>query len=93
LAAAFAKLSDSTGQPLRIPDYLSGIQRLATNLPDGRVFVGDWTQMLIGVRTDLRFARVLDQRYADELAVAFLAYIHCDVALAHPEAFAVAPAA
>jgi hypothetical protein len=42
---------------------------------------------MVGIRTDLRFARVLDQRFADTLEIGLLAYLRADVQLQHPEGF------
>jgi HK97 family phage major capsid protein len=53
------------------------------------VFTADWSQLLVGIRTDFRL-RFLGERYlADNLQYAFLAYLRADVQLAQPTAFAV----
>jgi HK97 family phage major capsid protein len=53
------------------------------------VFTADWSNLLIGIRTDFRL-RFLGERYlADNLQYAFLAYLRADVQLAQPTAFAV----
>jgi len=74
-AREFAKLKDSTSQPLRTPEFLANIPRFATNqvptnLTVGTgttcsdIFTADWRQLLIGVRTQL-MVKVLSERYAD----------------------------
>lgn len=60
-ATTLADLRDSTGQPMRKPDAIGELQHFITNsLPttdsDGAgssSYVGDFSQMLIGVRTDI----------------------------------------
>ena len=53
------------------------------------VFTADWSQLLIGIRTDFTL-RFLGERYlADNLQYAFLAYLRADVQLAQPAAFVV----
>jgi HK97 family phage major capsid protein len=93
LAGAFAQLRGvATGDYLVPPSYLDAVARFETSQVDpDDLYVGDWTQLLVGIRTDLRFSiRVLDQRYADELMIGLLTYLRADVQLAHPEALAVA---
>ncbi len=48
--------------------------------------MGDWRQLLIGVRTELQI-KVLDQRYADNGQTGFIAWWRGDVAVARPKAF------
>jgi HK97 family phage major capsid protein len=53
------------------------------------IFTADWSNLLVGIRTDFRL-RFLGERYlADNLQYAFLAYLRADVQLAQPTAFAV----
>jgi HK97 family phage major capsid protein len=53
------------------------------------VFTADWSNLLVGIRTDFRL-RFLGERYlADNLQYAFVAYLRADVQLAQPTAFAV----
>jgi HK97 family phage major capsid protein len=87
IASTIAKLKGND-QYLQPPSYIAGLARLESNqVSPGGVFIGDFTQMLVGIRTDLRLARLLTERYIDELNYGYLAYIRMDVALAHPEAF------
>lgn len=64
-AAAFAKLEDSTGQPLRAPAVWELVRKLVSNqvpvnLTQGSsnvasdILVGDWSNLLIGVRMETR---------------------------------------
>jgi HK97 family phage major capsid protein len=53
------------------------------------VFTADWSNLLVGVRTDFTL-RFLGERYlADNLQYAFLAYLRADVQIAQPTAFVV----
>lgn len=90
-------LADSTGQPLQVPPSLSGIVRHATtNIPvdltqgtatnASAIILGDFTQLLLGVRSELRI-ELLRERFADAGQYAFIAHMRMDVAVAQPEAF------
>jgi HK97 family phage major capsid protein len=60
-----------------------------TSTDTSNVFTGDWSNLLVGMRTDFRL-RFLGERYlADNLQYAFLAYLRADVQLAQPAAFVV----
>jgi HK97 family phage major capsid protein len=60
-----------------------------TSTDTSYVFTADWSNLLIGIRTDFRL-RFLGERYlADNLQYAFLAYLRADVQLAQPTAFVV----
>jgi HK97 family phage major capsid protein len=91
---SLAKLKDAQGQYLRPPDMLANLPRYATNqvptdLTMGTAnntsdaFVGDWKQLLIGVRAGFAI-EVLKERYADRFEIGFLAHLRADVALARP---------
>lgn len=100
-AAMFAKLTDSTGQPLQRPPLLAGLTELVSNqipvnLAQGtsndtsELYVGQWDQLLIGVRPSLAIRVVkLDQTFAASMQVGLIAYLRADVAVAHPAAFAI----
>lgn len=98
-AKTFGTLVDSTGQPLRKPPLIDGMSDLISNqIPNNltmgtsnitsEIFTADWSQLLIGVRSSIRF-QVLTERYADNLQIGLLAHLRADVALAHPEGFVV----
>lgn len=93
----FAKAKDTTGQYLTPPAALDGIARLETaqiptNLTVGTateasdVFTGQWSELLIGVRTQLEIT-VLRERSADVGAYELMAWARMDVAVARPAAF------
>jgi HK97 family phage major capsid protein len=60
-----------------------------TSTDTSYVFTADWSNLLLGIRTDFNL-RFLGERYlADSLTYAFLAYLRADVQLAQPSAFVV----
>ncbi|HEY2363488.1 MAG TPA: phage major capsid protein [Candidatus Angelobacter sp.] len=93
-----AKLKDTLGQPMRKPDLIQNLPFLpTTSVPINQthgtssvaseIVVGDFTQMMFGIRTRLRI-RVLQERYlGDNLQYGFLADLRADVALRHPQSF------
>lgn len=97
-ARAINGLSDTTGQPLRLPTRLVGIPPLATTscsvtetqgtaTTASSILLGDFSQVFVGMRTSLQIS-VLDQRYADTGQVGFVSWLRADVALARPAAMA-----
>lgn len=98
-AAALAKLRASpSGEYLRQPSYLDPVKEYVTNQigfdggsPDSTtVFCGDFSQLLIGIRSSftLEVSRVAGDAFS-KLQIAVRAYLRADVQLAHPEAFVV----
>jgi HK97 family phage major capsid protein len=60
---------------------------VGTSTDASYVFTGDWSQLLVGVRTDFNL-RFLGERYlADNLQYAFLAYLRADIQVGQPAAF------
>jgi HK97 family phage major capsid protein len=58
-----------------------------TSTDTSYVFTADWSQLMVGIRTDFTL-RFLGERYlADNLQYAFLAYLRADVQVAQPTAF------
>lgn len=91
LAIALAKFKETTtAQPLRMPAALEGLRQYRTNQVTGDVFVGDFANLLIGLRTSFRLevSRVAGTAF-ENLQVWVRAYLRADVQLAHPEAFVV----
>lgn len=91
------KFSDTTGQPMRPPVALENIPMLtSTIVPINQVqgtannascvIMGDFSKLLIGVRTLLRI-EVLRERFADNHQYAFVAHLRADVGVAQPAAF------
>ncbi|WP_435589177.1 phage major capsid protein [Micromonospora chalcea] len=99
MAQKLAKTYDTTGQPLTMAPDVAGLERYITNqIPSFTqgtatgtatdVFVGDWTQLLIGQRLDVTI-QTLTERYAEYGQVGIVAHWRGDVALARPRAFSV----
>lgn len=92
----YAKLLDSTNQPMQRPELIRDLQFLdTTNVPvnlgspvETEVILGYFPMMMIGVRSEISI-QVLKERYADANQVAFIARMRADVQLMHPEAFGV----
>jgi HK97 family phage major capsid protein len=83
------------GDYLRPPAYLDSVREFVTNAidigsPNGGFIVGDFTQLMIGIRTSFRLevSRVAGDAFQN-LQVWIRAYVRSDAQLAHPEAFAV----
>lgn len=88
---------DTTNQPLLPPPALKDLPLLTTtSVPIDQtqgtannassIIMGDFKQMMIGVRSYLRI-EVLKERYAENMQYAFLAHLRADVQFTHPEAF------
>jgi HK97 family phage major capsid protein len=95
----YAGAADSTNQPLRAPADLEGLQKFISNqIPSFTqgtmttratdVFVGDWSQLLIGQRLDFT-VQTLTERYAENGQIGIVAHWRGDVGLARPRAFSV----
>jgi HK97 family phage major capsid protein len=98
-ARQYAKAYDSLGQPLRIPADVAALETFVSNqIPSYTqgtmtsratdVFVGDWTQLLIGQRLDLNI-QTLTERYAELGQVGIVANWRGDVQVARAKAFSV----
>jgi HK97 family phage major capsid protein len=97
----FDKLKLSTGEAYPIPPSVQAIPRrtsrqvpidatVGSSTDCSEAYVADWSQVLVGMRTDIRVGlQVLKERYADNLQVGLLGYLRADVQIAHPEGCAV----
>jgi len=94
-----AKLKDTTNQPMMKPQMLNELPFLATNqvpinLTQGTnndasdAFIADWSQLMLGVRTQL-VIEPLRERYADNGQLGFVSWWRGDIAVARAAAFAV----
>jgi HK97 family phage major capsid protein len=90
-----AGLVDTTGQPLNVPNALSGIPFLTTtalSITDGvgsdesTVICGNFANLMIGLRNDIRI-EILKERYADTHQYGFVAVARFDVGVSHASAF------
>lgn len=104
-AGTLDRLADSTGQPLRPPPSVEGIRQLVTaQLPENLVqgtatnaseaYVGEWSDLLIGVRRTLvieasREASDATDSAFRQLQVHIRAWLRADFAVAQPSHFTV----
>jgi HK97 family phage major capsid protein len=92
LATAIAKYKSSVdAQPLIVPPSVAAVSELRSNqAASGEAYFGDWSQLMIGLRTSFRLevSRVAGDAFS-KLQIAVRAYLRADVQLAHPEAFVV----
>jgi HK97 family phage major capsid protein len=98
-ATSLSKLKEATTNAYMAPPAgLAGIPRLNTkqipiNLTVGtstdcsEIYTGDWSQLMVGIRTDFQLLFLRERFVADNLQYAFLAYLRADVQLAQPAAF------
>jgi len=100
MAKFYAKVYDSTNQPLQRPPVLDQFQWFSTaqipasftqgtsttNMSD--VFAGDWTLLLIGQRLDFT-VQTLVERYAELGQIGIIAHWRGDIGLTRPRAFSV----
>jgi HK97 family phage major capsid protein len=93
-----AGLTATDGQPLNAPSVVAEIPTLSTSkIPIDQdqgtssdastIFVGDFRQLMVGVRSELR-VDVLTERYADTMEIGFIAHTRLDVQIAQPAHFA-----
>ena len=94
-------LKDASYQPLRRPNLPDGFKELVSaQVPDNIVvgtspdttdlYIGAWGNLLIGVRPTIGVRiKALDQTFAGNMQIGLLAWLRADIAVAHPEAFAV----
>lgn len=96
-AGGLARQKDAQGRYLAPPVDLDGLPLLPTaqirnDLTQGtssvasELYVGDWAQLWIGVRTQLQIT-ILQERYADLGQIGLVAWWRGDVQVAHPLAF------
>jgi HK97 family phage major capsid protein len=88
LYVSLAKFKDDGGQPLTKAGALDGIRLFRTAAAGTNAFLGDFTQLLIGMRTSFRIETSREGAGAFErLQVAVRSYIRADVQVARPKAF------
>lgn len=93
VAGILDRLVDSTGQPLQPLPSFAELRKLTTNqAAAGDAFVGDWSQLLVGLRTNLtieasREAATETGNAFSKLQVKVRAYLRADVAVADVAAF------
>jgi HK97 family phage major capsid protein len=62
---------------------------VGTSTDTSEIYTAHWSQLMIGIRNDFRLVPLKERFLADNLQVAFLAYMRADVQLAQPTAFVV----
>lgn len=100
-ATTFAKMKDTTGQPLRAPEAVAKVREIVSNqcpidLTVGvnddasEIYVGRFSDVLVGLRTTFRLeaSRTAGDSF-DNLQIAIRCYLRADIALAHSATFAV----
>lgn len=96
-ARTYRKLKDGQSQPMRMPEALQSMRFLPTtsvpiNQTQGSIstassiLVGDYSQAILALRQSLVIRR-LDQAFAGNMQVGFLAYLRADVGFAQPKSF------
>jgi len=94
---ALAKLKDADGNPMSVPEMVANVPKLSTtSIPidetqgtatnASSVISGDFTQMIVGLRNQMRI-RLLTETYAANDQYAFMFGLRGDFALAQPKAF------
>ena len=95
-----AGLTASDNQPLNAPSQISEIPWLTTtSIPvnggtgtdESSIFMGDFTKLILGVRTEIRID-VSRELYAENMQYGFFCHLRADVAVANPTAFHVTTA-
>lgn len=91
-------LTATDNQPLQRPPALTNMRFLRSNkVPIDQtqgtadnassILLGDWPELVVGVRTRLRI-EVLKERFRENLQIGYLAFMRMDVAAWHTESFA-----
>lgn len=94
---ALAKLKEgvaSSINPVRVPALVEPIKQYMTTgisivLSPGTastLYLGDFTQLIFGIRTELRI-EVLRELFAVNHQYGFVAHMRCDIGLQHPQSF------
>jgi HK97 family phage major capsid protein len=98
------RLKDTTNQPLQMPASVAELRRLVSNqVPnnigagtnESEAYVGDFVQLLVGMRTELqieatRVGGSTDGGAFEQLEVWIRAYLRSDIQIAQPKHFVVA---
>src|SRR6266545_1978908 len=60
---------------------------VGTSTDCSEVYTADWTQLMVGMRTEFNLQFLRERFLADTLEYAFLAYLRADIQLSQPKAF------
>ncbi len=97
-STSLSKLKDTTNNYLAPPSTMLPMlttKSIPTNITVGTstdtsyVFTGDWSNLMVGIRTQLNIQFLRERYLADNLQYAFLAYLRADVQFAQPAAFVI----
>lgn len=88
------KLKDNNGQYVLNPDLRTGFGfqllgkpvMLSDEMPDDTIVYGDWSAMYVNIHEDVNI-RPLNEKYADEHAVGFVAWAEIDAKLCELDKF------
>ena len=92
-----ASLTATDGQPLNMPQVLSGLPMLHTTAvptdggdgsDESKIIAGDFSQLLMGIRSEVRI-EILRERFMDSLQFGLIAHARVDFAVAREGAFTV----
>jgi HK97 family phage major capsid protein len=62
---------------------------VGTSTDCSEIYTADWSQLMVGIRTEFQLLFLRERFLADNLQYAFLAYLRADIQLAQPSAFVV----
>jgi HK97 family phage major capsid protein len=62
---------------------------VGTSTDCSEIYTADWSNLMVGIRTEFQLLFLRERFLADNLQYAFLAYLRADVQLAQPSAFVV----
>jgi HK97 family phage major capsid protein len=94
--AEYSELVDTLGQPMRPTPDVAGLNFVDSGLLNfqtetqgtgttcSSLYVGDWSYLRIGFRTEGVEVMKLDQRWADYLMVGFLSRLRLSIRVVHP---------
>lgn len=88
------KLKDGNGQYILNPDVRTGFGfellgksvMISDEMPDDTIVYGDWSAMYVNIHEDVNI-RPLNEKYADEHAVGFVAWAEIDAKLCEKDKF------
>lgn len=92
----FIDRTDGEGQPLEAPRVIASIPVLTTtSIPvnggtgtdESTIFAGNFSRLLVGIRSDIRVEVLKTSTYASNLQYTLLAHMRADIAVTHPGAF------
>lgn len=97
--AEFAQLTDTLGQPMRMTPDIAGLPNVASGLlnfgteagtaltggSDSSLYIGDFSYVILGMRTEGVATRMLVERYAEMNVTSFFSSARFSIRTVHPE--------